>query len=143
MNAILGDGGFHHVCVKTRDWEATRRFYCETLGFTEKIAWRAAPERAAMYDSGDGNYLEVFEDLAYQSAPNGAVLHFALRTTRLDEVAARVRLAGMKITVEPKDVTIPNTAVGSTAVAGPVPIRIFFCQGPNGEIIEFFQNSRT
>jgi glyoxylase I family protein len=114
------------------------RFYRETLGFTEKIAWREAPQRAVMLDTGDGNYLEVFEDLAYTPAPNGVYLHFALRTTRLDEVAARVRATGAKITMEPKDVTI-QTVNG----AGPVPVRIFFCEGPNGESIEFLQNALT
>lgn len=138
MNTILGGGGFHHVCLKTRNWDATRRFYCDTLGFTEKIAWRSAPQRAAMLDAGDGNYLEVFEDLAYDPAPNGALLHLALRTTRLDDVAARVREAGAKITMEPKDATI-----ATTNGAGSVPIRIFFCEGPSGEIVEFFQNSLT
>ncbi len=142
MNAPL-ISGFHHVCIKTRDWDRTRAFYCDTLGFTEKVAWRTAPNRAALLDAGDGNYLEVFEDLAYASAPNGAVLHFALRTTRLDEVAARVRATGAKITMEPKDVTIANTASGPHALAGPVPIRIFFCEGPSGEVIEFFQNALT
>ncbi len=137
-NPILGGGGLHHVCVKTRDWDATMRFYQELLGCTVKVAWRAAPERAVMLDTGDGNYVEVFEDLAYQPAPNGALLHFALRTTRLDEVAARVRAAGVKITVEPKDVAIPTTNV-----PGPVPVRVFFCEGPNGEIVEFLQNAYT
>ena len=56
----------------------------------------------------------------------------------LDPFAARVRAFGAKITVEPKDVTIPN----KTAL-GPVPIRIFFCEGPNGEVIEFLQNALT
>ena len=138
MNPLLGASGFHHVCIKTRDWDATRRFYVETLGFAEKIAWRATPQRAALFNAGNGNYVEVFEDLAYAAKPDGAILHFALRTTRPDAVAAHLRAAGIKITVEPKDVTIPN----ATAI-GPVPIRIFFCEGPNGEIIEFFQNSLT
>lgn len=138
MNAILGNGGFHHVCLKTKDWDATMRFYKDTLGCTEKIAWRAAPARAVMLDAGDGNYIEVFEDLAYTGAPNGAVNHYAFRTTRLDAVAERVRAAGFKITVEPRDVTIQTTNG-----AGPVPVRIFFCDGPNGESIEFLQNTVT
>ncbi len=138
MNAILGNGGFHHVCLKTKDWDATMRFYKDTLGCTEKIAWRAAPARAVMLDAGDGNYIEVFEDLAYTGAPNGAVNHYAFRTTRLDAVAARVRAAGFKITVGPRDVTIQTTNG-----AGPVPVRIFFCDGPNGESIEFLQNEVT
>ena len=138
MNPILGGGGFHHVCLKTRNWDATMRFYQDTLGCTEKIAWREAPQRAVMLDAGDGNYIEVFEDLAYPTPAPGAVYHFAFRTTRLDEVAARVHAAGAKITVEPRDVTI-----ATTNGAGPVPVRIFFCDGPNGESIEFLQNTLT
>jgi catechol 2,3-dioxygenase-like lactoylglutathione lyase family enzyme len=138
MNPILGNGGFHHVCIKTRNWDRTMQFYQELLGCTVKIAWRAAPQRAILLDTGDGNYIEVFEDLAYTPAPNGSVAHFAFRTTRLDEVAARVRASGAKITMEPKDVSI-----ATTNGAGAVPIRIFFCEGPSGEVIEFFQNTAT
>jgi glyoxylase I family protein len=141
MSAIVG--GFHHVCVKTRDWDRTMQFYREVLGCVEKVAWRTAPNRAVMLDCGKANYIEVFEDHSYVPAANGAVLHFALRTTQLDEVAARVRAFGAKITMEPKDVTIPNTATGPSAAVGPVPIRIFFCEGPSGEVIEFFQNTAT
>ncbi len=139
-NSILGGGGFHHVCLKTRDWDRTMRFYQETLGCTVKIAWnfRDTGRRATMLDTGDGNYVEVFEDPDYIPAPNGAITHFALRTTRLDDVAARVRAAGAKITMEPKDVTL-----AATNGPGPVPIRIFFCEGPGGELIEFFQNALT
>lgn len=137
-NPILGDGGFHHVCIKTRDWDRTIEFYCDVLGCTEKIAWRTAPQRAAMLDTGDGNYLEIFEDLDYQPVANGSVVHFALRTTRLDEVATLMRASGAKITVEPKDVTI-----ATTNGAGAVLIRVFFCEGPSGEVIEFFQNVAT
>ena len=49
--------GFHHICVKTRDWDRTMSFYKDTLGFVEKITWRAAPQRAVMLNAGDGNYL--------------------------------------------------------------------------------------
>jgi catechol 2,3-dioxygenase-like lactoylglutathione lyase family enzyme len=137
-NPILGTGGFHHVCVKTRDWDRTIEFYRDVLGCSEKIEWRSAPERAALLDTGDGNYIEVFEDLDYAPAPNGSVVHFALRTTKLDEVAAHVRASGAKITVEPKDVTI-----STTNNAGAVAIRLFFCEGPSGEVIELFQNVAT
>ena len=101
--------GFHHVCIKTRDWDRTLAFYVTALGFTEKITWRTAPNRAAMFDTG-----------------------------HLDHVAERVRATGAQITTEPKDVTIATTNAHA-----PVPIRIFFCEGPNGEIIEFFQNTLT
>jgi glyoxylase I family protein len=137
-NPILGSGGFHHVCVKTRDWDATMRFYREGLGCTERITWGQAPKRAVMLDGGDGNYIEVFEDLAWAPPPEGPILHFALRTTRIDAVVAHLRAHGVKITVEPRDVTI-----ATTNGAGPVPVRIAFCAGPNGESIEFLQNTLT
>lgn len=115
------------------------QFYTDVLGCAAKVSWRSAPQRAAMLQiPGAPGYIEVFEDLSYAPAPNGPIIHFALRTDSLDGLAAKVRAAGAKITVEPKDVTIPNT----TAL-GPVPIRIFFCEGPNGEIIEFLQNQLT
>ena len=137
-NPILGGGGFHHVCVKTRDWAATMRFYQEGLGCTEKIAWSTAPKRAIMLDAGDGNYVEVFEDPEWSPAPLGPIFHFALRTTRIDAVVAHLRTLGVKITLEPKDVMIETTNG-----AGPVPVRIAFCEGPNGESIEFLQNTLT
>lgn len=137
-NPILGGGGFHHVCLKTARFDAAVAFYRETLGFVEKLAWRQAPERAVMLDGGDGNYIEIFEDLAYAAGPAGAVIHFALRTTRLEAVVERVRAAGAPITMEPKSVTI-----ASTNGRGPVPVRIAFCVGPAGEVIEFFQNELT
>ena len=74
----------------------------------------------------------------YRSPQSNAEMH-----ARSPGVAARVRAAGRKITVEPKAITIPNTATGPHAVKGPVPIRIFFCEGPSGEIIEFFENEKT
>ena len=137
-NPVLGSGGFHHVCIKTRNWDKTIEFYCDVLGCTEKIAWNSEPERAAMLDAGDGNYIEVFEDMNFAPAPNGSVAHFALRTNKLDEVAAHVRESGGKITIEPKDVTL-----STTNEAGAVAVRLFFCEGPSGEVIEFFQNVAT
>lgn len=135
-NAILGNGGFHHVAVKTRDWNATMRFYRDGLGCIDKVTWAQPPKRAGMFDCGDGNYIEVFEDLEWSSTANGAIIHFALRTTRLDEAAAHLKAMGYKITVEPTDVNIK-----STNGIGDVPVRILFVEGPNGEVVELLQNS--
>jgi len=113
-------------------------FYREGLGCTEKITWAEAPQRAVMLDVGDGNYLEVFEDLEWTPAPIGPIYHIALRTTRLDEVVAHLRALGVKITLEPKSLTI-----ATTNGPGGVPVRIAFCEGPNGESVELFQNELT
>ena len=139
-NSILGGGGFHHVCIKARNFDRAIEFYRDVLGCTEKITWnlRASGRRAMMLDTGDGNYIEIFDEPDYAAAPQPAVAHFALRTTRLDDIAARVREAGARITMEPQDVTI-----ATTNGAGTVAVRLFFCEGPSGEVIEFFQNVAT
>ena len=134
-NAILGNGGFHHVAVKTRDWDATMRFYRDGLGCTAKVTWAEAPNNAGMFDCGDGNYVEVFQDLEWSPGPSGSLIHFALRTTRLDEAAAHLKAMGYTFTLEPKDVTIK-----STNGLGDIPVRITFVEGPNGESVELLQN---
>ena len=113
-------------------------FYQEILGFTVKIAWGAPPKRAVMMDAGDGNYVEVFEDVGYFPAPQGSIHHFSLRTTRLDAVLERVRAFGAKVTMEPKDI-----AIATTNGAGAVPVRICFFEGPDGEVVELLQNILT
>ena len=91
-----------------------------------------------MFDTGGGAYLEIFENHVDTPAPGGVLFHLAIRAKDVDAVTGRVRAAGCKITVEPKDVTIQTTNG-----AGPVPVRLAFFEGPNGEIWELFQNELT
>ena len=139
QNPVLGGGGLHHVALRTKTWDASLTFYKDVLGFAEKLTW-AYPDgnRAGMLDTGGGSYLEMFETRGDTPAPGGVLFHAAIRATDVDAVVARVRAAGYKITVEPKNVTIQtNNGVG------PVPVRIAFFEGPNGEIWELFQNELT
>lgn len=131
--------GFHHVAIRARDFDKSRQFYVEALGFREKIRWGEAPKRAVMLDAGAGDYVEIFERPHQGPAPEGEepiILHFALRTDDTDAAIAQARAAGAVVTVEPKDVTIASTP-------GPTPVRLAFCKGPDGEVIEFFQNELT
>lgn len=138
-NPVLGGGGVHHVALRTRAWDASLAFYKDVLGFSEKITW-AYPDgnRAGMFDIGGGAYLEIFENKTYAPVADGVLMHIAIRATDVDAVIARVRSAGRKVTVEPKDVTIQTTNG-----AGPVPVRLAFFEGPNGEVWELFANTRT
>jgi glyoxylase I family protein len=135
-NSNLGGGGFHHVAIKVRDFDASLRFYTQALGFKEKIRWGEGDGRAVMLDVGDGNYLELFAGGPKDPKPEGAWMHVAFRAANTDAALARARAAGVQVTMEPANITIP-------ASPGPVPIRIAFCKGPDGEIIEFFQNELT
>jgi glyoxylase I family protein len=135
-NTKLGGGGFHHVAVKVHDFDAALRFYKDVLGFTEKVAWGEGDKRAVMLDTGDASYLEVFAGGPVEPATGGAVVHFALRADDVDGAIERARAAGMEVTIEPKDVTIPSTPF-------PLPVRIAFFKGPAGEVIELFKNTLT
>jgi glyoxylase I family protein len=52
------------------------------------------------------------------------------------EIDGRARAAGVVITTEPNDFVIQS-------IPEPTPLRYAFCKGPDGEIIEFFQNTTT
>jgi len=133
-NCTVGGCGFHHVAIRARSYDASVKFYTEALGFKTRVEWGDAPKRATMLDTGDGNYLEIFERPDQPPVDHeAAILHFALRTTDCDAALERARAAGAVVTMESKDVDLP-------AKSGIVPVRIAFCKGPDGEVIEFFEN---
>ena len=134
-NITIGGGGFHHLSLRVRDFDASLEFYTKGLGFENRTSWASAPnKRTALLDTGDGNYLEVSES-SEKAAPGGPVAHFALRTADCDLAIERARRAGAEITVEPKDVVLKADP--------PFEVRLGFCKGPDGEVIEFFQNDAT
>ncbi len=131
-NEAIGGGGFHHVALRAKDFDASVRFYTNVLGFRETIRWGEGDERAIMLDTGDGSCLEVFAGGDGAPADGRPLLHFALNTDDVDAAVGRVRDAGAEITTEPTDVDIPT-------VGGSTPVRIAFFKGPDGEVIELFQ----
>ncbi len=130
-NKAIGGGGFHHVAMRSRDFDASVKFYTEVLGFCEVMSWGAGDRRAVMLDTGDGSCLEIFAGGDGAPKPEGTLLHFALKSDDCDAAAERVRRAGAPITVEPNEVTIESDP--------PRRVRLAFCEGPDGEVIEFFQ----
>lgn len=125
--------GFHHTAIRAADFDATLRFYLDTLGLKTKITWGETPQRAAMLDAGDGNYVEIFERGPDESGVGSPILHFALRTDDCAEMLEQVRATGAEVTMEPKAITISSNV-------GPIEVKIAFFKGPDGEVIELFQN---
>jgi glyoxylase I family protein len=134
-NPKIGGGGFHHVSMHVRDLDVSLEFYTEGLGFTPTLTWGEGERRTVLLNTGDGNYFEISGSGSDTPKPGGAFLHVALRTTDCDMAIERAREAGAEVTVEPKDVMLPSTP--------PTPIRVAFFKGPDGELIEFFQNKVT
>jgi len=127
--------GFHHVALHSADFDKSVRFYTEILGLKPKITWGQAPDRAVMLDPGDGRYLEIFEKSDPAPSASGPILHFAFRTDDCSGMLERVRNAGIEVSMEPKAVTID-------ANIGPVRVKIAFFKGPDGEVVELFENSK-
>ena len=123
------------MAIRVKDYDAAVKFY-KSLGFKEKISWGEGDRRAIMLDTGDGNYVELLSLRSDQQKAENPIAHFAIRTDDCDAATERVRMAGAEITVEPKSSTIESKT-------GPVPLRISFFKGPEGEIIELFQNELT
>jgi catechol 2,3-dioxygenase-like lactoylglutathione lyase family enzyme len=132
--AMASITGFHHTAIRSVNFDASVRFYTEVLGMEEKISWGEAPSRAIMIDAGDGNYVEIFERSGAAFASEAVILHFALRTDDCAAMLEKARASGAEVTMETKDLTIDSSI-------GPVPVRIAFFKGPDGEIIELFQNT--
>ncbi|HLJ54831.1 MAG TPA: VOC family protein [Chthonomonadaceae bacterium] len=143
-NIAIGGGGFHHVAIRVFDFDASLKFYTEGLGFRRRYGWGAdgrpqgeRDSRAALLDTGDGNYLELFAGGArpYGSAPpEELLLHVAFRTSDTDAATERARQAGATVTQEPKSI-VPAHAEEPAQT-----FRISFVRGLDGELIEFFQN---
>lgn len=127
--------GFHHVSMKVRDLDKTIRFYSEGLGFVERVSWGQHPKRTVLLDTGDGNYFEVSQGDPDQEHGEGVFRHLALRVDDCDAAIEAARAAGAIVTVEPKDVTLSSEP--------PLQLRIAFFEGPDGELIELFQNDQT
>jgi glyoxylase I family protein len=134
-NTIIAGCGFHHVAIRTANWDASRRFYIEGLGFAERVQWGDTPRRACLLDVGDGNYLEIFERDADSVAVEGEgnLLHWCLRAQSCDAATEAARNAGAEVTVEPK--------VPDVFEAKGLKTRIAFVKGPDGEILEFFESN--
>ena len=86
--------------------------------------------RAVMINTGNDNYLEIFEGRE-EEIEEGAYLHLAFSTEDCEKAFEKAKAAGAEITQEPNEVDIPSDPVLS--------VKIAFCKGPDGEILEFFE----
>jgi glyoxylase I family protein len=137
-NTILGGGGFHHVAIKVKDFDATVAFYT-ALGFTEKVAWGEGDGRACFLDTGDGNYIEVFaggppRDQRHPWGEGSAIVHFSIRVKNCEAATRLAEKHGAKVTMETKPITIQGNR------GQKIPIKISFVQAPGGEVLEFYEN---
>lgn len=134
-NDVIGGGGFHHISMQVRDLDTSIKFYTKGLGFKLRLEWGSGDRQTVLLDTGDGNYLEISPGESDAFNPKGVIRHFAFRSDDCDKVIEAARAAGAEVTVEPRNVVLSSNP--------PTPVRIAFCKGPDGEVIEFFQDEIT
>ena len=129
-NTVIQNAGFHHLALYASDFDRTIEFYCKGLGCGYVRGWGEGTGRAAMVDFGGGNLLEIFAKGTDKEQENARFIHLAIATTDPDGAYEAALKAGAVSVDPPKDVTIQAEE--------PMPVRIAFVKGPDGEILEFF-----
>jgi len=135
MSTIIKNAGFHHVAIFATDFDKSLDFYTVGLGFKPILAWGTENNRAVMLDIGDGGCIELFAGVKVSKIHDemaGEWLHFAISTDDAEGAYNAAIEAGAKTQMPPTDLIIPSTP--------PLPVKIAFVKGPDGEVIEFFQS---
>lgn len=123
--------GIHHVALKCdseKMYEEALHFYKDLLGLRVYKQWGSGAYAATMLDTGAG-CIELFAS-GKKVEEGGLFEHVAFVVEDVDACVSAVREAGYQITTEPGNVDIGCVPV--------YPVRIAFCIGPVGEVVEFF-----
>lgn len=146
----LGIAGMHHVGLSTLDLDRLVRFYAETFGFKEEVAFSWEPgfadiDAALGLDESAGSmamlrlgtvYLELFEFTHPRPAPADparsvtevGINHLCLLVDDIEVVVERLTAMNIPVHASPRD-------IGD----GP----FVYCRDPDGNAIEFWQLSAS
>lgn len=81
-----------HICLRTNDFEATQRFYCDTLGFPIKFKFTRKGDLVGFYVKiSERQFIEFFyNDAPLPPADNAALAHFCLETNDIEALREKV-----------------------------------------------------
>ena len=130
-NKKIPDIGVHHLALSAVDFDKSVKFYTEGLGFELTASWGEGTGRAVMLDIGNGSHFEIFANGNANEQQDAKFAHFAFATTNPDLAYENALAAGAASQMEPKSLEIPANP--------PMPVRIAFVRGPDGEVLEFFK----
>lgn len=130
-NKKIPNIGIHHLALAAADYDKSMKFYIEGLGFEKVAEWGEGAERACLLDIGNGSHFEIFGNGTANEEKDAKFVHFAFSTTNPDIAYENALAAGAASHMEPKTLDIPATP--------PLPVRIAFVKGPDGELLEFFK----
>lgn len=135
MNKVVKNCGFHHIALSASDFEKSLKFYTEGLGFEVYRSWVAGSgKKIALLDMGNGNCIELFSDgekAEYPAEPAGSYFHLALKTDDAKDAYEKAIAYGAPSHKAPDTYALPAQP--------PINAIIAFVKGPDGELVEFFQ----
>ena len=92
-----------HICISTKDLDATEKFYCSGLGLTKKFNFIRNNETAGYYlQINENNYIEVFLTDTLSSEKEPQIKHFCLEVDDIDKAIEKIREYGIDITDKKK-----------------------------------------
>mgnify|MGYP000589720323 CR=1 FL=1 len=87
-----------HICIQSKDLNASQRFYCDVLGLKKKFDFLRNGSRIGFYlQINEHNFIEVFQGDPSTSAQS-AVMHFCLEVDDIDATMDTLRAAGIEVT---------------------------------------------
>ena len=106
-NQAIKGCGMHHLAVQANDYEASKKFYTEVLGFENVLEWGDA-RKICMLDMGDGSHIELFApgEKSEETMQSPLMMHLALFVEDVDAAIETVRFAGAEANLEPREVQI-------------------------------------
>ena len=86
-----------HICIKAKDLEATRHFYCDLLGFEKVFDFIKEGRVSGFYFKvGNNTFVEVFEGGAGGS--DSPMLHICFETDDIEELKKTLDSRGLRTT---------------------------------------------
>jgi catechol 2,3-dioxygenase-like lactoylglutathione lyase family enzyme len=136
------DLGFHHVGVSVADLDRARRFYIETLGFTEQVSFEIPGPgiRGVMVGNAQGARLELLErdgsapGPRFDDPPHALLTqgygHWALEVEDVDATCSRLAAAGAEVVWDPREAPEPGA-------------RMAYLRDPDGNLFELVQPAES
>ncbi len=114
-----------HACMMTHDLAASEHFYCEVLGLKKAFEFSKGGKKFGLYiEAGARTWIEIFQHSQAPFPTQGAINHFCLEVTSIDEAIKQIRAKGVEVTDK-------KYGVDDTWQA--------WINGPSGERIELFE----
>ena len=88
-----------HVCLAATDLEASRRFYCDTLGCRKVFDFIRAGKIFGFYlEIVPGSYVELFKYERTEPQALAPIAHICFETSDIDDLHARLKAGGYPVT---------------------------------------------